>query len=250
MSTYEIKMPSGRVEHCSKPGNCRRHGSGQNLGSVNRAASSEVASLGTKDQVLKAFDAALAQAASTDAPSVTAAARPRDTSDSFLLFSPQNYMPANSSVKLRQAETKGQLTKLLDNANGEQKKQIRHVIVDLPPKQITISQFEVKGPRDGRPVLVDYVSGYTSLKVSEGTAVIKATMRRGGGVDVASGASATIIPPAGKFGVRAEGNAKVIIIGTDGAWGNIFKDPEAEVEIITPPGAKHEFRITERSKRK
>ncbi|WP_230854516.1 hypothetical protein [Arthrobacter terrae] len=94
--------------------------------------------------------------------------------------------------------TKSEARRLLKNTRGETGRKIRVVRLDYSnaPDSELYERVEIVGPKDGRPIVVDVVSGLPRLKVMSGTAIVRMRSNWGNAVDVGQGAKAIIIAPA------------------------------------------------------
>lgn len=78
------------------------------------------------------------------------------------------------------------------------------------------SPFEVAGPADGRPIIIDVRSGCPTMRVTSGHAVI-VVGGNGFGIDVANGARATIIAQPGK---------KISLTAEEGSTVDFYPEPD------------------------
>lgn len=83
----------------------------------------------------------------------------------------------------------------LRNTRGEADGAVRRVILraDTLGQRSTIRDFDVVGPSDGRPILVDVRGGMFRLKVTSGHAIVRADSGHGNVVTVSDGATATVL---------------------------------------------------------
>jgi len=87
----------------------------------------------------------------------------------------------------------------LRNARGEAGTLIRRVILtSRTTSSRSTSDYDVVGPRDGRPILVDVRGGMFRLKVTSGHAIIRSDSAFGNVVEVAPGARATVLVEPGR----------------------------------------------------
>jgi hypothetical protein len=83
----------------------------------------------------------------------------------------------------------------LRNTRGEADGAVRRVILraDTLGQRSTTRDFDVVGPSDGRPILVDVRGGMFRLKVTSGHAIVRADSGHGNVVTVSDGATATVL---------------------------------------------------------
>ncbi|WP_427019394.1 hypothetical protein ACQCSX_22135 (plasmid) [Pseudarthrobacter sp. P1] len=95
-------------------------------------------------------------------------------------------------------ERKAEAKRLLVNTRGERDGKVRHIHLDSSnsPDAKIGEHVQVVGPKDGRPIIVSISSGLPRLKVTSGTAIIRADSRWGNSVSVGPGAEAIIIADA------------------------------------------------------
>ena len=118
----------------------------------------------------------------------------------------------------------------LRNARGEAGASILRVI--LTSRTISsrsTSDYDVVGPRDGRPILVDVRGGMFRLKVTSGHAIIRSDSAFGNVVEVAPGARATVlVEPGRKLSSSAAPESEL----------DIYAGPEARGYQHVADGAK------------
>lgn len=118
-------------------------------------------------------------------------------------------------IEEKYPETKSEARRLLKNSRGEAGGRIRMVRLEAysSPDTEPGERVEVVGPKDGRPIIVDVCSGIPSLKVTSGTAIIRARSTWGNSVDVGPGAEAIIIGPSGsKITTSCDEGGKVTFV--------------------------------------
>ena len=136
------------------------------------------------------------------------------------------------SVAVKQVRTNGEFKKAIRQLRAEPYNAVRVVEVNFGKNHGYFSERPVvHGPKDGTPLVIDFVNGYTSLEVAEGNVVINATATYGGGVIVKRGAAATIITPHGKFNIDAEAGSAITVYPRSGARGRVLSDEGANVMI-------------------
>jgi hypothetical protein len=176
-----------------------------------------------------------------------------------------NYLPLDyADINEKVVTTKAQLRQSVDNQKGERSSHaVRRVLVDMNEQNLMKSfsedPIEIKGPTDGRPIIVEYRSGgiyrfgsakghrmqamYTDIDVVEGAAIINATNPNGGGVKVRGNAAATIFTPGSKFTIEVSDSAKAVVVPRAGARGRIYVGKDADAVIQNPNGVDHDIEI-------
>lgn len=122
---------------------------------------------------------------------------------------------ADAVIEEKRPARKAEAKRLLKNSRGEADGRIRLVRLDYnsSPDTEVGEKVEIVGPKDGRPIIVDVVSGIPSLKVSSGTAIIRARSNWGNSVDIGPGAEAIIIGPAdAKITTSCDAGGKVTFV--------------------------------------
>lgn len=146
-------------------------------------------------------------------------------------YNPNSYSDHAPNI-VKQVRTNSEFRKAIRQLRAEPNGGIRVVEVDFGKRFGHFSEKPVvHAPKDGTPLVIDYVNGYTDLEIAEGNVVINATATYGGGVTVRQGASATIISPHGKFTVEAEAGSAVTVYPRSGARGGIWADEGANVTL-------------------
>ncbi|HEX9086148.1 MAG TPA: hypothetical protein VF867_01315 [Arthrobacter sp.] len=111
--------------------------------------------------------------------------------------------------------TKAETKKLLKDAKGAPDGKVRLIRINATnyPETKTGEKLEVRGAKDGRPVIVDILSGMPRLKVTSGTAVIRPRSGWGNSVDVgAEGEAVMIAPSSSKVTTECEEGGKVTFV--------------------------------------
>lgn len=108
----------------------------------------------------------------------------------------------------------------LTNRRGETEGGIREVYLDwesVPPA--SDAEFEVHGPKDGRPLIIKVQAGCPNLTIASGRVIIQAA-GNGFGIDVKDGAKASVIGvPGHKVSVTAESGSIVDFYAEEGSRG-------------------------------
>lgn len=135
-------------------------------------------------------------------------------------------------VVVKQVSTNAEFKKAIRQIRSEPLGATRVVEVHFAKNHGHFSEKPVvHGPKDGTPLVVNFIGGYTDIEVAEGNVVINATGTYGGGVTVKRGAAATIITPHGKFTIDAEAGSAVTVFPRSGARGGVWSDEGANVVI-------------------
>ena len=144
----------------------------------------------------------------------------------------------------RVATTSTQLRAALKNVKGEPNRALRHVLIAPTNMTAVRGTYEVHGPRDGRPLVIDIVRGFLTLNVVSGNVVVHADSAHGNCVDVRNDAHATIVVTRErKFTAEVTGQARldVHVTGNANPHGYLRAvDPDASIEVH---GSTHRFTI-------
>ncbi|HCB57546.1 MAG TPA: hypothetical protein DEP82_06340 [Arthrobacter bacterium] len=105
---------------------------------------------------------------------------------------------AGAVLEEKKPASKTEARRLLKNARGETDGRIRLVKLNYEnaPDSEVGERVDVVGPKDGRPIVIDVVSGLPRLKVISGTAIIRMRSNWGNSIDVGPSAEAIVIAPA------------------------------------------------------
>ena len=163
-------------------------------------------------------------------------------------YDSETYLPVGAVLASRVAETRAQVRNAVKNIGGERGGAIREVVVQMKPERGRLKldepKTEVQGPKDGRPIVVDFNrASYTDIDVVGGTAIVNAHNTYGGAVRVKNDAAATVITPPGKFHVYAEDNSDVIVVPRAGARGSVYVGKNATARISNPGKVEHSIEI-------
>jgi hypothetical protein len=108
----------------------------------------------------------------------------------------------------------------LRNSRGEDNGAVRQVALtwaSVPPATIK-DDFEVVGPKDGRPLVIHLASGLPRLQIKSGYVIVLANSHAGSALDVGAGATAVIIAGAGrKVSTTSDADAVVDYYAEEGA---------------------------------
>lgn len=139
-------------------------------------------------------------------------------------------------IEEKTPQSRAEAKRLLKNSRGEADGRIRrvHLHFDNSPDSALGDRVEIVAPKDGRPIIVDVVSGLPRLKVTSGTAIIRPRSNWGNSVDVGPGAQAIIIGPSdSKITTECEKGGKVTFVSPSGK--NRFR-PFGDGEIFMSTG--------------
>jgi len=132
--------------------------------------------------------------------------------------------------------TKAETKKLLKDAKGASDGRVRLIRInaDNYPDTKTGEKLEIRGPEDGRPVIVDTLSGMPHLKVTSGTAIIRPRSVWGNSVDAGAGAEAVLVAPSdAKVTTECDEGGKVTFVCPNSK--NRFR-PHGRGEILLSSG--------------
>jgi len=126
----------------------------------------------------------------------------------------------------------------LSNVRGEPSGAVRVVELtwaSVPPASPT-NDFVVRGPKDGRPLIILLRTGLPRLRVTSGNVVVVAESSAGNAVTFSGEASGTLIASEGrKVSVLAEGKAEVEYHAGGGGWGLLNVEGDAQVDYFGDP---------------
>lgn len=119
-------------------------------------------------------------------------------SDSHLYDRELEALAGGAEIEEVTPATKAEAKKLLKNAKGASDGKVLRIRLNHTnsPDTKPGEKVEVHGPKDGRPIIIDVVTGIPSLKVMSGTALVRPRSGWGNSVDVGPGAAAVLVAPA------------------------------------------------------
>lgn len=128
----------------------------------------------------------------------------------------------------------------LDSEYLDQPGTVRHVLIS--DAMAVLSDEDVYGPEDGRPLLVEITVGAGSLRVHSGHVIVKVDSPFPNDVEVLGDAQVTVIVSRGRSSVvRAAGTSNVLVIAEEGARG-VLRVESADATGVIIGSATH-FRI-------
>lgn len=126
----------------------------------------------------------------------------------------------------------------LSNVRGEPDGAIRVVELtwgSVPPASPT-DDFEVRGPKDGRPLVVLLRTGLPRLKITSGNVVVVADSSAGNAVTFSGESSGILIASEGcKVSVLVDGKAQVEYFAEPRGWGLLNVEGDAQVDYFGDP---------------
>lgn len=128
-------------------------------------------------------------------------------------------LAGDAAIEHKYPEGKSEVRRMLATKRGEKDGKVRFVHLNSSNSPYTghDEYIDVSAPTDGRPIVVDLSSGQPHLKVTAGTAIIRAESRWGNSITVADEAKAIVI---------ASGDSKVHVAVEPGGHAVCVSDDE------------------------
>lgn len=131
----------------------------------------------------------------------------------------------------------------LRNVRGEPEEGVRAVFL---ARHSAPDNPEVRGPADGRPLLIVVNSGMIRLNVVSGNVVVFSGSRWGNVINTSGDATVTVIAAEGrKVSLQATGRSRITVLPEPGARGLSFVRDEAHI-TFEDTGFEHSMRVSGR----